>query len=413
MPSPSVLRFGLFFDGTGNNLANTSDAETTHIARLFKLYPNDHQHVGLYIEGIGTCDGEPDSRLAMATGAGDLGWETQVAQARLRLLARLKDWLERTAPEEGIRLELDLFGFSRGAACARHFANDVHAKGKSLLCALLRNDPAARAALPTPQDAMGIRFIGLFDTVTAITQLGTVPTVHLRADLAQRIVHLVAADEHRDNFPLCSAGQYDLPLPGAHADLGGGYPPLMEERLLLTRPDRSFTARRQPLTGAPSYLRSAALLEQRKAQAPDYGFDHQVLAWPRNPNVGDPRIDEVQVYAALEGRREVSNALAWVYLEIMHQLACAEGVALLPLPPAGYPAELAPMAAKLRAHAHAWAAGDNGDAQLSNAEQALLYRRYIHHSSHWGRDGATPTSDLDSLYIHRPAPQGKRRILRT
>ncbi|PHX37980.1 hypothetical protein AO263_21150 [Pseudomonas sp. NZIPFR-PS5] len=77
----------------------------------------------------------------------------------------------RSRPEVTIRrLEIDIFGFSRGAAAARHFANDMRKGVESLLA----------KAVPTSasifvegfgwrvQHDVHLNFIGLFDTVPAI-----------------------------------------------------------------------------------------------------------------------------------------------------------------------------------------------------------------------------------------------------
>jgi hypothetical protein len=416
MPSPTLLlRIGLFFDGTGNNLANADVHHSSHIARLFKLYPNAPHFdcLSLYIEGIGTRDGQPDAAIAMATGAGELGWEARVAQAQEQLAKRLEGWLEGRAHAGAINVEVDLFGFSRGAACARHFANDLHAGEKGALCTLLRNNATIRAALPDLENALQVRFMGLFDTVASIISLGTSPRLQLPEGVARRIVHLVARDELRCNFPLSSAGRHDLPLPGAHADIGGGYPPETEERLLLTRPDRSLSPGHLPLSKAASYGRALALLRQCQAQRSSWGFDYRTRAWAHKAPARDPRSAEAHVYAAVEGRRVIRNDLAQVALEIMHRLACAEGVPLGELPPGRYRPELQPVVDKLQAYASRWAHDGSADMGLSSAEEALLAERYIHHSSHWGCDDATPTSDLEGLYVHRPEPKGKRRILCT
>src|SRR5690606_37799815 len=66
-------------------------------------------------------------------------------------------------------LELDLFGFSRGAAAARHLANEVLKQKNGLLDAMID-----RRQLPlSPQftwdnGCVSLKVIGLFDTVAAI-----------------------------------------------------------------------------------------------------------------------------------------------------------------------------------------------------------------------------------------------------
>lgn len=400
----SSLRLGVFFDGTGNHLANAHDVDASHIAELFGLYPHapERRQLRLYIEGIGTQAGAPDSLFAMATGKGRLGWQAAIGRAHHGVLALVGNWL-RDHPGEALdSIEIDLFGFSRGAACARHFANDLCAGHASNLGQALQQAGAGLHSV-----SLRIGFMGLFDTVASILGPGPAPCLQLAEGMARRIVHLVAADEHRHNFALTSAGAYDLPVPGAHSDIGGGYRPVMEEQLILSRPDGCTIAPQRSGEDAPSVLRTTALLEGLASGVPDYGFECQVRTW-QQPRYSRGRVEEIRMYAALEGRRSVHNDLSLVYLELMHRLAVAQGVPLQPLPAHEYPAELHSIVGKLLAHA------DAGPAPaLSASEQALLYRRYIHRSHHWTTDGPGQTSDLDALFVHRPAAGGKRQILST
>jgi hypothetical protein len=88
-----------------------------------------------------------------------------------------------------------------------------------------------------------VNFVGLFDTVSAEGLLpgNDVDDLQLRFedDAARRVFHLVALDEYRENFPLtniasaCRAKSevdgirsrmgFELGIPGAHSDVGGGY----------------------------------------------------------------------------------------------------------------------------------------------------------------------------------------------
>jgi len=397
------LQLGIFFDGTGNHLAHAHNDDASNVAKLFAHYPHapDKYQLRLYIEGIGTREDEADSLFAMATGKGSLGWEATIDKAHKGTVELLRCWLSEHPGCPIDSLTIDLFGFSRGAACARHFANDLCAEG-ALRRALLSGKVIA------PHAPVHIGFMGLFDTVAAIMGPGTQPCLQLRGDMARRIVHLVAADEHRHNFALSSAGAYDLLLPGAHGDIGGGYPPLLEEQLILTRPDGSCIAPLRPVESAPSYVRTTALLAKQATLASAYGFELQVRTWTKKKydSVRGDRVDEVQVHAAIEGRRSVRNDLSRLYLQAMHRLALAAGVPFAPLVQPAYPEELQPIADKLLAHA----CGTSPAPHLSASEQALLYRRYIHHSHHWGAPLLGQTSDLDAVFVQRPAAQGKRRI---
>lgn len=400
----SSLQLGVFFDGTGNHLANAHDDDASHVAKLFGLYPHapERRQLRLYIEGVGTQAGETDSLFAMATGKGRLGWQAAIDRARQGVIALVAQWVGEHPGEVLDGIEIDLFGFSRGAACARHFANDLCAGRTGDLGQALQ-----QAGAGLHNVSLRIGFMGLFDTVASILGPGPAPCLQLAEGMARRIVHLVAADEHRHNFALTSAGAYDLPVPGAHGDIGGGYGPVMTEQLILSRPDGCTITPQLSVDDAPSVLRTTALLVGMASGVPDYGFECHVRTW-QQPQYSRGRIEEVRVHAALEGRRSVRNELSLLYLELMHRLAVAQGVPLQPLHPHDYPAELHPIVDKLLAHASGGAAPI-----LSTSEQALLYRRYIHHSHHWTTVGLGQTSDLDALFVHRPAAGGKRQILST
>ncbi len=63
--------------------------------------------------------------------------------------------------------------------------------------------------------------------------------IDLPAGVAKKVFHLTAMNECRYNFCLNSVKERwpELSLPGAHADIGGGYNPLEEEYLFLSRPE--------------------------------------------------------------------------------------------------------------------------------------------------------------------------------
>lgn len=125
-------------------------------------------------------------------------------------------------------VSIDLLGYSRGAALARHFGN-------MLAQSVRRNrfwhwDDVAG----TVTACIDLRFMGLFDTVAQMGLLGS-RNEHYDFTLAPDwtlAAHAVALHEHRALFPLVSLGTTpDLRLPpnaieqpfiGAHGDIGGG-----------------------------------------------------------------------------------------------------------------------------------------------------------------------------------------------
>ncbi|MES2127136.1 MAG: DUF2235 domain-containing protein [Pseudomonadota bacterium] len=280
------LQVGIFFDGTNNNKdRDTPRLSDSNISRLFKAYPEKRSSglFPIYIPGVGTPFpeiGEP-GESDMGSGFG-IGCEARVLYGLLSLLnainfgvfgeQRLVDAMRvqalchagatkssgdsgKICPPELFRLErellskkikaakplkiavcnVDVFGFSRGAAEARVFCN--------WLDAMLDAD-GALSGVP-----ICLRFVGLFDTVasagfwTAVEYGLVSSTPHhggwadatylLVPPCAVNCVHMVAMHELRRNFPLDElATGLEMPknwqefaYPGAHSDVGGGYAP--------------------------------------------------------------------------------------------------------------------------------------------------------------------------------------------
>ncbi len=468
-----VLRIGVFFDGTGNNLANAaltehcrrddrelmderSLAETiahctahgyrdsngdgrfdrlpdnsygnaqSNVALLYQLYRDESDQplpatakgacLKVYLEGVGTTSGGSDSRFSQGTGMGATGVLARVTESPAAIQAQLLLLLSNNPELQIGAVEFDIFGFSRGAASARHFANEV-LKGAAGVLGGLLDAEAPGFASGFAWSAVRINFIGLFDTVAAIadlTRLDASPAddhnpginLYLPPGCARKVLQLTARDERRWNFSLNSvrggpdgdAGHEEIRLPGVHSDLGGGYPPQMEERLLLSRTRTSIV----PRGHAPE--RTAAWRDTER----------EGLAWLQRglPGDGELRVDcwltplprerrfaqgdEERVHAALAIRRRVRGELSRVYLRVMRELALPHGVPFREIPEeSGFaiPADLQPIAAKIIAHARG--AADT----LTAEDNAFLQARYIHLSAHW-----TPSA---GLLVHKPAPNAR------
>ncbi|MCG8566113.1 MAG: DUF2235 domain-containing protein, partial [Desulfobacterales bacterium] len=221
------LTLGLFFDGTGNNLNHNPDA-MSNVGKLSLLYPNTMDTKSLYVRGVGSpSDGDQDpidndalewQALGAAFGAG--------GQERMDFMFSR---MELFIGDDVDHLVLDLFGFSRGAAIARAFANIFleGAHGFSRIKAVAKKE---------------IRFVGIYDTVGSFAQPGDNDdpyNFHLNRDKAQFIYHMVSRDELRANFDLQSLRNNALDhlpptpdpqgwmveesFPGVHSDIGGGY----------------------------------------------------------------------------------------------------------------------------------------------------------------------------------------------
>ena len=133
--------------------------------------------------------------------------------------------------ENPLTITLDIVGFSRGAAEARDFANQViHRKNGNYYSKTL----FGFGGYDGRQNCVGIkiRFVGLFDTVLSTS----VDNFNLQISKSQidYVSQAVAVNEHRAMFPLESiddasgSGGFDpkrveIGFIGAHSDIGGGY----------------------------------------------------------------------------------------------------------------------------------------------------------------------------------------------
>lgn len=275
-----TLRIGVFFDGTANNtfkhkegksaletalaqcsleeqqvlleqcfegalpdgLNNSEKNDVTNIGKAHELYrrPTETElTVAVYVEGIGTAKGEDDATAGLGADKGQTSSASRVEEAcRTQIVAEIKEQLESILPTiECIhKVEFDVFGFSRGASAARQFVNRIDKKGDHPLVEAMAADPDIPLKTGfdwASRDDVRIQFVGLFDTVVSSYLWGK-RNVALAPDCAERVVHIVAADEWRYHFDLTritddAAGTAlaenftEVIIPGAHSDIGGGY----------------------------------------------------------------------------------------------------------------------------------------------------------------------------------------------
>jgi hypothetical protein len=454
----------VFFDGTGNNRVNSqigadcqamaeinnyahtkecrgrhSDPNSsysndlTNIARLADLYRQQpkatHQgnvlrvYQSIYVSGVGTTSGGRDSLLSgQGFGRGTTGVLAKVARS-VKKISDVLSAFELHNPGCVIAaLELDLFGFSRGAASARHLANEILKQSQGALGPVLDHDKLPLAENFSWRDGcVSLRVIGLFDTVTAIggfSDLGNVrDAVNKRVNLflppgcAQQVLHLVAGDEHRRNFALNSVAPdwpREIVLPGSHSDIGGGYQPQSVEKVSLTRPRRSLVSANTPYDTTTAWLQTHAELQRLDAHRwIDPQDDTASMGVECVERMGQRGHGMKNVVATVKLERRVFGHLSRVYLRVMHALACDEGVPFLPIPDTAdlcLPPELRDVAVKLVAYAR----GEGG--QLDDDELQMLYRRYIHCSAHWNSSTGRRGTLMGSLFVHAPARGGRVRF---
>lgn len=463
-----TVRIGVFFDGTGNNRINSqigADCQAmmetynnvhikecagrhtdpassygndfTNIARLAGLYRhqpvaiNDGAglkvHQAVYVSGVGTTSGGRDSLSGQGFGRGNTGVVAKVGRS-IRKIGDVLRAFELHNPGCVITaLEFDLFGFSRGAASARHLANEVLKQRCGALGRMLnpRKLPLA-SDFSWDKGSVRLKVIGLFDTVAAvggISDLGNVrDAVNKRVNLflppgcAQQVLHLVAGDEHRRNFSLNSVlpgWPREVVLPGSHSDIGGGYHPHTVEKVLLSRPRRCLVSTCTPLHKSDAWQQAQADMDALDARR---WLDPQ----DETASIGVECVERLShragmksVTASVTMERRVFGYLSRVYLRVMHALACDEGVPFLPVSTAAHsgfldlslPAELRDISQKLVAYARG-----RGE-PLGERDLQMLYRRYIHCSAHWNSSLGKRGERVESLFLHAPAPEGRAQFI--
>jgi len=460
-----TLRIGVFFDGTGNNLANAavtekcrqddltlldertlgevveycrahgfSDSEgkgfftqtpdnsygnaPSNVARLFDLYQDDATRslaggersasIKAYLEGIGTSSGEEDSAYGLATGMGDTGVVARVIQSPNTIRVQLGLFAESNPNVQIDALEFDIFGFSRGAAAARHFANEILKANGGLLADLLRPGQFGLSEDFEWSGQARINFIGLFDTVAAVVDpmrwdfspadhLNPGVNLYLPPGCARKVVQLTARDEMRWNFALNSVAPHhqEIALPGAHSDIGGGYLPIAQEKLILSRPVTSTVPAGAPVERTHAWSETERQYEKWKA----LGFpesqlkkDVRPIRKPHPRGVNHPPEDLMLGLVTIE--RPIRGELSLVYLRVMRELAVRQGVPFDLIDEkesaTALPKELQKIAEKLMAFSK------GGRYDLNENEERLLRRSYIHLSANW--------KPSDGLLINKPAP---------
>ena len=248
-----LLRLGIFFDGTGNSRNHAGRGEVswhTNVDLLERKYedtmgPQERRVGGVrrrvnygshYARGIGVEANGETTAWGMGTGQGEEGVRRRVEQTIDTLRVRVH---RMARGMEVCDLHFDAFGFSRGAAAARHFANVL---------------PTARLTVQGTSPEM--QFLGLYDTVVMIgigvATNGNDDNVRVGTrGVARRIVHITADDEIRENFPLTLAqGGTRIRMAGVHSDIGGGYNPNRagDQR-------GTFAFEHEDYPGLPDYLR--------------------------------------------------------------------------------------------------------------------------------------------------------------
>ncbi len=224
MNDSRVISVGIFFDGTGNNGVNAlspdkplnnNESYFGAFTNIYKLYSLFNGNKKIYIEGIGTVIGDEDSNFAMATCANPpygIGYSSDDK------LQKANDFVQEILTDEDAEYHFYIYGFGRGGMLARTFCNQILSYYSSF-----KN--------------CRIRFLGAFDTVES--KPFNKYDLNLSAEV-ENALHICAMTEGRFFFPLTgffensktmrdqkletySSVWKEIFVPGAHADIGGGY----------------------------------------------------------------------------------------------------------------------------------------------------------------------------------------------
>ncbi len=483
-----TLTIGVFFDGTGNNAVNTQnmmkaytaghynlddpEAESilakcardnfgvsgsgatsytgyyTNIHWLSTLYSrrfaedNPNVQRAVYIDGIGTDARKPDSTLGQGFGISDTGVIAKTNKAVSMLADSIQAALDAVSNQQAdnkliVRvLQFDIFGFSRGAAAARHFANRIQSEDPAIISAI-RQGVTGTDFNGSP--AGKTRFIGIFDTVAAIgtpvnglnphsADTGDVNLL-LRPGVAEKVFHITAANECRFNFALNSVKPAwpELALPGVHSDIGGGYLPVTKEHLFLTRPATETVPYSQPGEKTQAYRQAVAqlqTLDKSPCLAPLLRTNEISAETWHDDRLPPDRYGQMQKrsFAALTLReRTVRNDWPRVALRVMLEAAQEAGVMFDSIlskdKELTIPDELASLRDKALAMGKAVRNGQT-PSTFSQDELDVIAEKYIHCSANWNaivvntdgliHGGASPSEMIG--FINRPDEQWQRTV---
>jgi type VI secretion system secreted protein VgrG len=472
-----TLRIGLFFDGTGNNQSNAAATEQcrrqdlnsftaeelesiaatceqygfgefdgsgfnsapdnsygnapSNVAHLYDLYPDNATtpipvdqntaYLSVYVEGIGTRSGGKDATLiGQGLGQGETGVVARVKEVPDLLLKQM-DLLQETNPGIAVQnIEFDIFGFSRGAAAARHCANEVLKPGRGLFRELLAGGSAGLLKHVNSVSDVCINLIGLFDTVAAISDplhgdfspgddVNRGVNLYLPPDCARQVIQLHALDEYRADYSLKAVHSTHLQigLPGAHSDIGGGYLPRAREKLWMIRPRKASVGEHQRIESHPMWLSADGQAKVLRESGAAREGTVVVKAWPA-PTSPRGRAESVtqDYWITVTLERQVRGELALIALRVMRELGMRHGVPFKGLeerPELELPDELKPINERILQQVLA-----AGFVRLEPTQEVLLSARYIHMSAHWTPKGPfllSKPAALNRRNVHLNRPQ--------
>ncbi|MDB5822460.1 MAG: hypothetical protein JWR21_1164 [Herminiimonas sp.] len=197
------------FDGTDNSNPPPGVDDFSNVYKFYQAYDERQNGRAWYMNGVGRDD--PDSGIK--TNFFDAA-DGNTARARVDyMLRQLDTYMAQNAPQEEDAINIDIVGFSRGAAMSRDFANKVAQR-------------LEREAYKSTGKCVEIRFLGVWDTVA---QFGLDGLSNGQWQMAipievEHAFQAVALNENRRLFPGESINRgVQRGFIGSHADIGGSY----------------------------------------------------------------------------------------------------------------------------------------------------------------------------------------------
>ena len=431
-----ILYIGMFFDGTGNNRFNSESLYYTkvkgnndriksseiptqlsftltpekikekdiskinisnrdsywnpysNIVKLHDLYKEKSETdlrtkknkytLKQYVEGIGTEKYKEDSVGGSSVGRGDTGIIAKVERG-------IKDLVkEKIAPlpkdKKIYKIVFDVFGFSRGAAAARHFCNEV--KKPAYYVTRTKRDPYdkydrnariltdekdlvkhAGGILGAELNKIGlkpyeetynnieIRFLGLFDTVVSdlvvkenigykLTPFfNGIPIIaqeyleDIKTNISglgiKKVFQIRANDEWRANFAYTPTEDgYTLYMLGAHSDIGGGYAELDKYTSILgffdaTKGDEEMFKQQEKVR---KYFIDGDYCKENEIWFEKIYEHTSGFSIESSPTETTPIYEKISGHYILKTSRYISNKYSLVPMYVMLQKAIDYGV---------------------------------------------------------------------------------------
>ncbi|NMG03989.1 RHS repeat-associated core domain-containing protein, partial [Azoarcus taiwanensis] len=222
------------FDGTGNDESNLNTL--SNVVAFRDLYLEGTPR---YITGPGTVDNCDPNRpidpadfkpwyIPLPANTADMGGNYSGPARIDRMVEYFNTYATDVATDDSVAIDVDIIGFSRGAAQARDFANRIVANTTNGWYRYVINGQ-------THCQKVNLRFLGLWDTVLSTNLSGYAYNLAIPDEFAY-VAQAAALNEYRGGvvaFPAESILRAPAPqgttriergFLGAHSDIGGGFP---------------------------------------------------------------------------------------------------------------------------------------------------------------------------------------------